>query len=204
MGRMQTNRNLYVAIAALIGQHRTYPRTLEEYLRALGHAAASYRKRPSLSVPEFCGLLARGFTDAIPPFDEGWRSRYAEDFAKIPGFHGWEARWHRQVVDLHEMGEQGMLANELRYFGIRSPRGQLWYNFDPCTFLECATAGSYGGWQPGDDTGREYVPGPVAALGEDGRFKAMDPREVPAPVVSIPQVSWREFRSFLGAGQWYE
>ena len=29
-------------------------------------------------------------------------------------------------------------------------------------------------------------------------------REAPAPVVSIGEVSWEEFLSFLGCGQWYE
>jgi hypothetical protein len=59
--------------------------------------------------------------------------------------------------------------------GIDSPRGQRWYHFDPRTFLECATAGSYGGWQPGDETGRDYVPGPVAVMADDGGFFRGEP-----------------------------
>jgi hypothetical protein len=102
------------------------------------------------------------------------------------------------------MAERGLLDNEMRYFGLNAPRGSRWYNFDPCTFLECATAGSFGGWRPGDDTGREYVPGPVAALGEDGRLTSRDPRDIPNPVVPIAAVSWEKFRDFLGDGQWYE
>src|SRR5262249_46794018 len=129
---------------------------------------------------------------------------YAEDFTNQRGFVGWEARLIRQVVDLREMAEGGMLDNELCYFGINAPRGPRWYNFDPCTFLECATAGTYGGWQPGDATGRAYVPGPVAVLGEDGRLTTRDPREVPAPRVPVLEVSWDDFCHFLGNGQWYE
>jgi hypothetical protein len=102
------------------------------------------------------------------------------------------------------MAEQGILNNELRYFGTDSPRGQRWYNFDPCTFLECAIAGSFGGWQSGDETGREYVPGPVAVLGDDGQVSTSDPRDVPDSIVSLRDVSWDDFRSFLGCGQWYE
>jgi hypothetical protein len=102
------------------------------------------------------------------------------------------------------MAEQGTLNNELRYFGMDSPRGVLWYNFDPCGFLECATEGSYDGWQPGDDTGRDYVPGEVAVLGDDGELTSCDPRNIPSSIVAIPQVSWDDFRSFLGNGQWYE
>jgi hypothetical protein len=102
------------------------------------------------------------------------------------------------------MAEQGMLADEQRYFGIDSPRGQRWYNFDACTFLECATAGSFGGWQAGDDTGREYVPGQVAVLGDHGTVTTADPQDVPDAVVLIGELSWEAFQSFLGCGQWYE
>jgi hypothetical protein len=126
------------------------------------------------------------------------------DDAEAPGFDRWESFLLRQMVDLREMAEQGMLADEHRYFGIDSPRGQRWYNFDPCTFLECAAAGSSGGWQSGDDTGRAYVPGPVAILGDDGTVTTSDPQDVPDPVFSIREVSWDDFQSFLGCGQWYE
>lgn len=102
------------------------------------------------------------------------------------------------------MAEQGILADEERYFGIDSPRGQRWYNFDPCTFLECAVAGSLGGWQSGDDTGREYVPGQVAVMSDDGKVEVADPEDVPDPVISIGELSWETFQSFLGCGQWYE
>jgi hypothetical protein len=176
---------------------------------------------------EFFELLSSAFTLPAPPFEEAWRSRYTADAnnplmaclaakmglrqqsepadgADATSFEGWESFVLRQIVDLHEMAEQGLLKNELRYFGINSPRGQRWYNFDPCTFLECAMAGSYGGWQPGDDTGREYVPGPVAVLGDDGRITTSEPQDVADPIVSLRDISWDDFRSFLGCGQWYE
>jgi hypothetical protein len=201
---IQTNRDLYRAIAGLIKEQQSSERSLEEYLRALWTVAQMYRERPSLTVDEFYGLVFAAFTLPVPPFDPAWCSRYTQDFAHLPGFGGWEARLLRQVVDLREMSEQGMLEDKMRYLGIDSPRGQRWYNFDPCTFLECATAGSYGGWQPGNETGREYVLGPVMALGDDGEFHECDPREVRAPVAIIREVSWANFRDFLGDGEWYE
>jgi hypothetical protein len=120
------------------------------------------------------------------------------------GFDRWEAFVLRQIVDLREMAEQGMLQDEMRYLGTDSPRGQKWYNFDPCTFLECAMAGSFGGWQAGDDSDRDYVPGPVAVLGDDRQVTTADPHDVPNPVVAMREVSWDDFRSFLGCGQWCE
>jgi hypothetical protein len=224
---IRTNRDLYIAVADLTGRYGSGTRKLEEYLRALWEGARRFRERTSLSVDGFFGLLSAAFTRPIPPFDEAWRSRYPEDDTNplaaclaakmgrkqqsrgaddvaVPSFDAWESFVLRQIVDLREMAEQGMLEDEQRYFGIDSPRGQRWYNFDPCTFLECAMAGSYGGWQPGDPTGREYVPGPVAVLGDDGKITASDPRDVPEPVASIREVSWDDFQSFLGCGQWYE
>jgi hypothetical protein len=195
---------LYVAVADLVQTHQSCERGLEEYLRALWGLARAHGTEPGLSPDAFLGLLSGAFGHSPPPFDEAWRRRYREDFADLPGFAGWEARILRQQVDLREMGERGLLGDEQRYFGIDSPRGQRWYNFDPCTFLECATAGSYGGWQPGDDTGRQYVPGLVTVVGDDGRFEDRDPRDIPAPVGPVGTVSWADFREFLGAGQWYE
>ncbi len=204
MNTLQTNRDLYLAIADLIERHKSCTCSLEEYLAALRDVAQAYKTRPRLSLDEFFQMLSDAFTKPAPFFDEAWRSRYDADHANLPGFDGWDARIVRQLVDLHEMAEKGILANEMRYFGINSPRGQRWYNFDPCTFLECATAGCYGGWEPGDDTSREFVPGPVLVMDQDGQLKESDPKDVARPEIEINTVSWDDCRWFLGQGQWYE
>ncbi len=204
-----TNRDLYLAVSQLIVQYRESARSLEEYLRALWNVGHAHRAQPALTPDEFFGVLAEAF-DAEPesPSEEFWRglaeTLYAHDRAHLPGFEGWEARIVRQIVDLREMAEGGQLADKLRYFGIDSPRGSRWYNFDPCTFLECAMAGSFGGWEEGDDTGRGYVPGEVAVLGPDGQITGADPRDLDDPVVPLGEISWDQFSDFLGAGQWYE
>lgn len=226
MTNIQTNRDLYFAIAELIARRRAAARDLEEYLRALWAGAGRFRGQAVLTVDEFFGLLSSGFTLSAPPFDEAWRSRFpaagnslaacvaaklglrpqdnAANRADVSGFDGWEALVLRQIVDLREMAELGILKDEMRYFGIDAPRGSRWYNFDPCTFLECATAGSYGGWQSGDATGRDFVPGAVAVVGDDGHLTTADPQDVADPIVALREVSWEDFRSFLGCGQWYE
>jgi len=204
MGTINSNRDLYVAVADLIAQNRECEPPLEEYLRALLAAGRSRREQPFLSADELLELLAGAFTFPAVPFDESWRSRYAEDRENRSGFDGWEARLLRQIVDLREMMERGILQDEHRYFGIASPRGQQWFNFDPCTFLECATEGSYRGWRAGDTTGRNYVPGPVAVVGDDGELTSCDPRDIPEVDFTIQGVSWDDFRDFLGQGQWYE
>ena len=102
------------------------------------------------------------------------------------------------------MADAGTFANEYRYFGVDAPSGLRWYNFDPCTYLECAVAGTYGGWESGDDTGRDYVPGPVAALNDEGKIVSRDPREIEDPIIVVNQITWDDFSEFLRAGQWYE
>jgi hypothetical protein len=180
---IKTNRDLYLAVADLAGRHGSGARDLEEYLRALWGRTRRLRARTCLSADEFFGLLSAAFTAPAPAFDEAWRSRYPTDDtipfavcpaakagfrrrrqgpggAGAPGFTTWEPFVLRQIVDLREMAGRRLLEDERVNFGIKSPRGQWWVNFDPCGFLECAAAGSCGYWHSADDTGREDVPDP--------------------------------------------
>jgi hypothetical protein len=201
---IQTNRDLYLAIAQLIQEHKLTSRSLEAYLRSLWLLASEHQALPGFSAAAFFDILNRTFSASVPPFNEVWRQQYNEDNDDLSGYAAWQATILRQIVDLREMDEQGILKDKYRYFGINSPRGQRWYNFDPGTFLECAMAGTYSGWQPDDQTGRAYVPGKVAVLNEEGQWEERDPADLPNPIYSIGQVSWDNFRDFLYAGQLYE
>src|SRR5437868_6177216 len=101
---MQTNRDLYVAVAALCKEQADNRRCLEEYLRALGDLARHHRQRPALSLDDFFQLLSDAFTADAPAFDEAWKTCYAENTAAT-GFEGWQAALREQIVDLHEMRE---------------------------------------------------------------------------------------------------
>ncbi|MBO0797503.1 MAG: hypothetical protein J2P31_01655 [Blastocatellia bacterium] len=160
--------------------------------------------------PEECGLAVRQIED-LALFDASFAElieypQYDEDDDDddLPGYPGWEATIVRQIVDLREMDEAGMLKNKYKYFGVDSPRGERWYNFNPASFLECAMAGTYGGWSPGDSTGRTYVPGKVAFLDENGELVDRDPETLPNPIYPIAQISWEDFQYFLSMGQMYE
>jgi hypothetical protein len=201
---IRTTRDLYQSISELIATHQNTKRSLEEYLRSLWSISRNYRNQPSLSASEFLELLTQAFIQPAPPFDKAWITQYQDESTNREGYPRWESRIRRQIVDLYEMKKKGTLQDELRYFGIDSPRGQRWYNFDPRTFLECATVGSFGGWEEGDDTGREYVPGPVAVMDSSGQIQERDPREIEDPIQSILEITWDDFRYFLGQGQWYE
>ncbi len=166
-----------------------------------------YHTAAALTPDEFFGILSDAFEAHGLPFEESLRTRYVSDgnaLAALPPLTRWGYFLARQIVDLREMAEGGQLANDLRYFGIDSPRGSRWYNFDACTYLECATVGSFGGWEPGDATGRDFVPGEVVVTNPDGTLGSADPRDLPNPVVPLTAITWDDFYTFLGQGQWYE
>jgi len=201
---LHTNRDLYLVIAELCGRAADQPRSLEDYLTALWQLAAAHRARAALTLSELAGLLDAALRADAPAFDPAWSQRHSSAGDRSGGHAGWERVILDQIVDLHEMAAAGTLANEHRYFGIDAPRGRRWYNFDPATYLECAVAGTFGGWQPGDSTDRKLVPGPVAVLDESGQLTSVDPAEIDHPIVDLGPISWEVFADFLVSGQCYE
>ncbi|MFC1642740.1 hypothetical protein ACFL5O_08660 [Myxococcota bacterium] len=196
MAEVMTNRDLYCFVAGLVKEHSECSGTLQSYLENLRRLGRSLREREAVSLEEFAGLLRAAFN---PELGTAEPSPTVTD-----GYIAWEKRITDQIRDLDEMRQAGTLDNEYRYFGVDAPRGGRWYNFDPCTYLECAAAGTFGGWQESDDTGRSYVPGPVAVLEPSGAITSVDPRDIDDPVVALPEITWEMFVEFLDAGQWYE
>jgi hypothetical protein len=202
--QLQTNRDLYLAIDELSKQKKNCDRSLAIYLLALLNQSVAFANRESLTLAEFYEIIACSFTDAPAPFHDAWRIEYEKLLHKDEGFTGWRATIIRQIVELREMDECGTLKNENRYFGVSTPRTSYWVNFDPLGYLECAMAGSFGGWDPGDDTGRRYVPGQVAVFAEDGSIQHANPEVLPNPTLELSMVTWDHFKDFLICGQIYE
>lgn len=200
---LETNHDLYSFIAELCLRYESTSRSLEAYLRTLRRLAARCRERRALPVAMFAELLADAFAQEPEPFDPRWCDYDGPQAESEEGYDRWEATIRSQIVDLREMDATGMLANELRYFGITAPRGTLWFNFDPCTYLECAAAGTFG-WREGAHTARILVPGPVAVLDGHGKLTPMDPRDIKEPTFKILEVGWDLFTDFLQAGRRYE
>lgn len=201
---LRTNRDLYLAIAQLLKQHQGCTRTLEKYLLAVIELSAPLAEQQQITLTEFYDILSGAFTHDPEPFNEQWRDQYDQLPREKDDFSGWHATVVQQVVDLREMEECGTLEDEMRYFGVSAPRNSYWYNFHPLGYLECAMAGSFGGWQPGDDTGREYVPGPVAVLDDDGSIQSANPEDIPNPTFEMPTIMWEDFKEFVICGQIYE
>ncbi len=192
-----TNRDLYLFVADLVERKKDTEHSLEDYLRCFLRLVGAHRDAPGLAPEAFTTILERSFDEPT--------SAAAEDRAGgAPGFAELVALLAQQIRDLHEMDEAGTLRDELRYFGKNAPSGSRWYNFDPCTFIECATAGTFRGWREGDPTSREYVPGEVAVIGDQGDIEAVDPRTIEDPIVQIDLIAWAQIVRFVQMGQYYE
>lgn len=196
MAEITTNRDLYRFIAALVKQQADGFPTLQIYLERLGRLARQWCDRAALLPSEFAQLLDAAFAPGLGETEPKGNP--------TAGYLAWEQRIAEQVRDLRETKAAGTLENQYRYFGVAAPRGAYWFNFDPGTYLECAAAGTFGGWREGDDTGRTYVPGEVAVLDASGQLTTADPRDLESPVVQLPEITWEMFVDFLNAGQFYE
>jgi hypothetical protein len=202
MNRIKTNRDLYLALGQLIKKEKENERSLESYLLALLNLGKNMKHRKVLTLDEFIYLLTIAFSGEPLIFDEAWKKlEYQRD---LEGFAAWQNTLIHQIVNLREMAEKGTLNDNMRHFGIDVPRGSRWYNFEPGSFLEAGMVSTFGGWQEGDATGRDYVPGPVAVLGEGGKIESVDPRDIDDPITELKEISWEEFQHFLFMGQIYE
>lgn len=199
---IKTNRDLYKAVTQLVKQEEKNERSLESYLLALLSLGQQYQHCETLTPDEFFEILTKAFYETALPFNEAWKEQKYD--RSLTGFLAWQNRVIYQIVDLRAMEENVSLNDNMRYFGIDAPRGSRWYNFEPQGFLECAVSGSYGGWQESDDTGRDYVPSPVAVLGEGGKIESVDPRDIDDPVIELEAITWDKFTEFLFDGQSYE
>ena len=202
---LTTNRAFYLAVQELLKRRQEPERGLEDFLLAVLNAATAFADRPSLSLEELFQIIEAGFSIESEPFDGAWRTqRLPLPGEPIRDYFDWRRSVIRQIVDLREMSENASVENEFRYFGISAPSGRRWYNFDPASFLECATVGSIGGWEPDDESGRRYVSGPVAVMAEDGSIVSVDPASLPNPTVEISELTWQRVEDFFLCGQEYE
>ena len=216
---MITNRDIYLSLVEIAERAEESSRSLEEYLRALLGIGSRYRELFEVSTSDFITILSDALVADPIPYDADWANNYETESAKQPitpyaavqypkikrnisHFADFERTVFRQVVDLREMYAAGTFADEMRYFGVEAPRGAYWYNFDIGTYLKCAVAGGYGGWEPDPTTGQP-VP-EEAALDADGSITVEDPAKVKSLRFPVQSVTWADFIGFVHCGQSYE
>jgi hypothetical protein len=136
-------------------------RSLEEYLRALWQLLRQ-AEGDEISFSKFSQALHDAFFADPLPFDEEWlqytpsielittRPRdltfpspgdLKSDSGRTASFALFLTMICYQIADLHRMAETGQLNSKYRYYGLTSPTGYSWYNFDPLSYLKCAAAG---------------------------------------------------------------
>lgn len=191
-----TNRGIYRRI---LDTTRDVSRSLEEYLRALWRLGSGQQDCATVPAALFGDLVIQAIHAPAPPFDDRWRSMDFDLGATGSEFDAWERVILSQIADLRDFAEGP--EQHFPEFGVDAPRRLTggnrasplrWYNHSVPTYLECAMAGAFGGWDLGDGI-RKLLPDPT------GRFQP-EPREA----IVLPALSWTEMTEFLICGQIYE
>jgi hypothetical protein len=116
-------------------------RPLEEYLRALWELVRQAQAKP-VTYALLGQLLHDAFLADPLAFDEAWLQYdappdpFEEEEERERAFSVLQHMLCYQIADLYRMAQAGLLENKWRYFGIDSPTGHRWYNFDPAPYLE--------------------------------------------------------------------
>lgn len=120
----------------------TTTKSLEEYLRALWNLIQQAQAKP-VTYALLGQLLQDAFLVEPLPFHEMWLQYEAPpDLDRDENGKSFSLLQHMicyQIADLHRMAQAGLLENEWRFYGIDSPTGHRWFNFDPSSYLECAS-----------------------------------------------------------------
>ncbi len=133
--------------------------------------------------------LGAAFTAVPPNFDKDWLNLKRNYEQSVENFADWENVILFQIADLRRISLSGQLEDRERYFGINSPSGSRWYNFDPFSYLECGVRGSLGGYEADE----------VTVLQQPSEGESAD-----SEVFEITEFSWQDFAGILQNGQWYE
>ena len=206
------NRDLYLAVADLVARNAGNDRSLEDFLRALRAAFEPHYGEPALTPEGFVAALDAAFSGPVPERDAGWRLQDLSGGEDAPGDAAAVDRTLKcQVLDMEDAAMSGALRDEYRGFGRSVGRPEEmaratadhFYNWDPRTYVECGGDGAFGGWEPGDETGRSLVPGEVAVLTDEG-IVSVPADQMASPIVELPLLTWEQVADFLWCGQNYE
>lgn len=197
---LRTNRDLYLHFLHLGQEARARSWSLSAFLRSLWKVSGPLRTLPALEPDDVAAMFSAAATTPPAGFDPAWAGKDLSLPGDEPeGYADWERVILSQLADLEEFlaAPPGPQAR----FGVDAPRPPgcgrratppRWYNFDPATYLECAVAGSLGGWDPADGA-RVPLPGGPAA-GSAAR----------SYVRSITTMSWADLARIAVCGQMYE
>jgi hypothetical protein len=184
-----TNREFYLFVRNLKETYENAPnRSLEAYLSALWKlVTADPPETPTLE--QFVHWLEAAFHAEAPPFDPRWLDIEIDYGQNFITYDDCINLLLFQIADLHRMKEAGVFENEYRYFGVQSPTGESWYNFDPLTYLECGIRGNYRGYKAEEVI--ITIPPPEGQSAD-------------SEIYEIDSFSWQNIADTLVLGQLYE
>ncbi len=141
LSQVRTRGNFQKYVLFLANGRAMTTRSLEEYLRALC-GLLQQTQADGVTFRLLGQLLHDAFLAEPLSFDENWLQYDTppdlDEDEKEGSFSVLQQMICYQIADLHRMAQAGLLDNQFRYFGIDSPTGHRWYNFDPSSYLECA------------------------------------------------------------------
>lgn len=163
VSNIRTNRDFYIAIACLRTVHRGERRNLETYLSALLGVARRYRNETHISLGDFAEMLHDALVvPAVEAVALGTRTNGANSANGVAAdpYERWEQTILQQIADLGEMRKAGKLNGPREV--TRSTRLEIWRRTNVPEYLECAAAGTFGGWDIGSETDVQKVDWPTA------------------------------------------
>ena len=162
--------DLKASVLRLIEQYKSrYKNGLAEYLRSILLSVRKHRHyRPTYLL--FARILEEGFNTPPIAFEQEWLSRtrppgnpwwtlrrdhvepivqHNDPTQSYSDFQCLEETLLFQIAELcrfsekkpGDYGQYSEYARDYKYYGLESPTGHTWYNWDPFTYLECAMAG---------------------------------------------------------------
>jgi hypothetical protein len=162
------NREFFTLVTTELGKdvpEDQIPR-LDAFLISLWQVAAESEKRKPV-LDDLIGWIKHAYTNKAPNFDPQWMQRTVA-FAES-AYEEWENTILAHISELHEIFEDVDLADIDDHYGRDN-----WYNFRVKSYLNGASAGTYGG-----DTDDE------------------------AEIYEIEHFSWQDFADFLEMGKTY-
>lgn len=140
---IKTFKDFEKVVNELTSKNRyTYKGTLEEYLRSILFQTES-KRNSQLTFDVVFEILEKAFDSEPIGFKHEWME-YCEpvDIENIEDtYECFLKTIIFQIADLKRMTGCGQLDNEDKYYGVTSPSGHSWYNFDPFIYLECGVRG---------------------------------------------------------------
>ena len=141
--QVQTERDLQNFVWNLVEERKDIEDLpLEDYLRSLwGLICECQHYKPTYAL--FAELLEKSFITPPLPFNYNW-FQYTQPpdieniSANLNDFEVLKQTVLFQIADLRRLSDAGTINNPHRYFGISSPTGEYWHNFEPCLMLDCA------------------------------------------------------------------